>query len=102
MAKNHIGNVSDLKPGETKLLILEGKSILLANIGGDYYAIGAECTHMGCNLIEGNRVSSDVIECQCHNSQFNLKTGAVITGPATEPEPAFKVEKEGEDLFISL
>jgi nitrite reductase/ring-hydroxylating ferredoxin subunit len=31
--------------------------------------------------------------CQCHGSRFDITTGAVITGPATEPLNAYEVQE---------
>ncbi|GAB1398969.1 hypothetical protein MASR1M66_04210 [Aminivibrio sp.] len=30
-----------------------GKSILIANVNGEYYAMGNICTHRGCSLSDG-------------------------------------------------
>jgi 3-phenylpropionate/trans-cinnamate dioxygenase ferredoxin component len=35
--------------------------------------------------------------CQCHGSRFDVTTGAVITGPATEPLHLYDItEADGE------
>ena len=33
--------------------------------------------------------------CQCHGSRFDITTGAVISGPATEPLELYEVREEG-------
>jgi nitrite reductase/ring-hydroxylating ferredoxin subunit len=89
----------DLKPNQTKPVNVNGKPVLLANIGGEYYAIGNKCTHMGCTLTDGE-LKEEVIQCSCHGSRFNVKTGKVISGPAALPEPTFEVKAEDGKILI--
>jgi len=80
---------------------LGGKKIVISNLNGTFYAIGAKCTHVGCNLSNGKMEGERVI-CPCHGSIFDLKTGEVIRGPAETPEPSFKVKVENGELMIDL
>ncbi len=41
----------------------------------------AICTHMGCTVAP----KGAELDCPCHGSRYNIKTGAVLNGPATEP-----------------
>ncbi|MBC3844289.1 Rieske (2Fe-2S) protein [Streptacidiphilus sp. 4-A2] len=65
---------------------------------GAYKAFSAVCTHAGC-IVDG--VSNGVIQCPCHGSQFNIATGAVVTGPATSALPAKTVTVTGGKLVVS-
>lgn len=49
------------------------------------------CTHRGGPLHEG-RVAGRCVECPWHQSRFDLRTGAVVQGPATAPQPAYEVD----------
>jgi len=42
----------------------------------------ARCTHQGCTC---NDVRNRRIECPCHGSQYGIRTGKVLRGPATRP-----------------
>jgi nitrite reductase/ring-hydroxylating ferredoxin subunit len=77
----------------------QGRKILLANVDGQYYAIGGICTHLGCILSDG-KLSGDKIQCPCHGSVFNIKTGEVIQGPARKPEPTYKLKIEGDQILL--
>jgi nitrite reductase/ring-hydroxylating ferredoxin subunit len=94
-------SVNDLKPGEKLGLVLNGKPVLLVNLENEYYAIGGKCTHWGCMLIDGTLVDSG-IRCKCHGSTFELKTGAVIKGPATKPEPSYRVKIENGEIYVEV
>ena len=75
----------ELASGQMKKVEAEGKIILLVNLQGEYYAIGNRCTHMGCMLSNGI-LKGDNVQCPCHGSTFNVKTGVVVKGPATESD----------------
>lgn len=88
-----MGTMAGVKTGD--------KSILVANLAGKYHAIGNVCTHMRCMLSNGT-LKEGTVECPCHGSVFDVKTGKVVKGPAKEPEPTFQVKVEGDDLMISI
>lgn len=48
---------------------------------------------MGCSLADTGTVVGDTIECQCHGSRFDLRTGRVARGPATFDQPAYDVRR---------
>jgi len=49
---------------------------------GLFRCFSARCTHQGCSC---NAVRDRRIHCPCHGSQYGLRTGAPVQGPATEP-----------------
>lgn len=65
---------------------------------GEFKAFSATCTHQGCKV---TKIESGVIKCPCHNSEFDITTGAVTTGPAKQPLPAKTVTVSGESLTIA-
>ena len=100
MSKILVAKVSDIKPGELKGVSAGDKDILLANVEGNFFAIGDICTHMGCKLSGGVIADTKIVECPCHASQFDLTTGAVIKGPAKSPEMKFEVIVEGDNIYV--
>lgn len=59
----------------------QGGTVLLTRNGGTVTGLNARCTHQGCTVAP----QGATLNCPCHGSQFQPGTGAVITGPATEP-----------------
>jgi len=96
-----VAKVGELASGDIKLVEADGKMIVLLNVEGDLYAIDDECTHTACSLSDGS-LENDVIECNCHGSQFNVKTGDVQAGPADEPVPTYPVQVDGDTVYVSL
>jgi len=87
-------HVSDVAPGQTYLVHLDGQGVAVFNMDGTFYATQAECTHEGGPLNEG-KVGDETVTCPWHGSCFNLKTGAVLHGPARQPIQTFKVTIDG-------
>ncbi len=100
MALFTVASTADLKPNQMKAVNANGKPILLANLEGKYYAIGNKCTHMQCTLTNG-QLEGDVVQCSCHGSRFNVKTGKVVGGPAAFPEPKYEVRVEGDKVLVN-
>jgi nitrite reductase/ring-hydroxylating ferredoxin subunit len=91
---------NDLLAGKMKLVEVNGIPILLANIEGEYFAIENKCTHRGCKLSNGTLIGK-IVKCKCHGSSFNVKTGEVVHGPASKPEPKYIVKIEGDEILVS-
>ena len=100
MAFVSAASTSKLKPDEMMAVNVNGKPVLLVNLDGTYYAIGNICTHMGCPLSSGT-LKGETVECVCHGSTFDLKTGKVVRGPAEKPEPWYEVKVEKGKILIS-
>ena len=58
--------------------------ISVARVAGALYGFDDLCTHDSCPLSAG-LLEGTVIMCQCSGCRFELTTGAVVNGPATEP-----------------
>jgi nitrite reductase/ring-hydroxylating ferredoxin subunit len=78
--------------------ILKGQEVAIFNVGGELYATQATCTHRGGPLCEGSLVG-DIVTCPWHGSQFNVRTGEVVHGPADEPLETFRVEVKDGKIF---
>ncbi len=99
MAFMNVASTADLKPNQMKAVNAGGKPILLVNLEGEYFAIGNICTHMGCSLANGS-LKGETVQCACHGSIFNVKTGQVVGGPALKPEPKFVVRVEDGKIML--
>lgn len=67
--------------------------------GGDYFVLADQCTHGPGNLSEGT-VIDGAIECPFHQGRFDLKTGAPVYPPCTEPVRAWTARVVDGDIFI--
>ncbi len=58
------------------------KVVVTQPAAGQFKAFTAVCTHMGCTVAS---VSNGTINCPCHGSQYSIKDGSVVGGPAPAP-----------------
>lgn len=91
----------DLQEGHMKLLHVNGRRIALARAGGSYCAIEDGCTHRGASLAGGVLVGGTV-HCLWHGSQFDVSTGKVVCGPATQPVQRFIVRVEKGAVLLEI
>ncbi len=94
-----VAQTTDVPQGGMFLVELEDEDIAIANIGGTYYAFGAECTHAGGPLDEGD-LEGETLTCPWHGGQFDVKTGEVLGPPPQEDIPTYQVKVEGTDIKI--
>lgn len=86
-------------PGATPMgglaLVVSGdRKIAVANVGGELRGFDDTCTHRGCSLAQGT-LEGTVVTCPCHGSQFDVTSGAVVRGPATEPVAVVDLDPVG-------
>jgi ferredoxin-NADP reductase/nitrite reductase/ring-hydroxylating ferredoxin subunit len=78
---------------------VHGENICVVNFEGKYYAISNICTHEGGPLADGTLEGFEV-ECPWHGSKFDVRTGEVMSPPASEPEPTYQVKVDGNSILI--
>jgi nitrite reductase/ring-hydroxylating ferredoxin subunit len=79
----------------------EGLTVAVFNLEGSFYVTDDACTHGPGSLSEGF-IDGDVIECNFHNGQFDIKTGEVVSPPCMVPVRTYPVTVEGGTVFIEV
>lgn len=83
-------------------LSIDGLDIVVAHADGGWFAVEDRCTHAGCAFSEDAQLHGLEIVCNCHGSEFDIRTGAVRRGPAERPVRAFPMRVVGDRLEIDL
>jgi nitrite reductase/ring-hydroxylating ferredoxin subunit/uncharacterized membrane protein len=78
-----VADEDELEAGHMKLLRVNGRRIALARTAEGYCAFEDHCTHRGGSLAGGVLVGTTV-QCLWHGSQFDVRSGSVLCGPARE------------------
>jgi 3-phenylpropionate/trans-cinnamate dioxygenase ferredoxin component len=103
-----IAAIDQVPPGTMKSFKVMDREILIANVGGKFYAIGNKCTHRGGNL-SGGKLEGNIVTCPRHGARFDLTTGKNLAGPGIGPlrikvadEPVFELKTEGAKLQVKF
>lgn len=89
-------------PDPGKLLVeVDGRLVALFHVGGQFYALDDVCTHDGGPLAEGDLRGYE-IACPRHGARFDIRTGAALSMPATQPTVAHDVKVEGDQVHVRL
>ncbi len=96
-------SISELAPGEMRMVEWEDLEIGVFNCAGTVLAIEDRCSHDDGTLIDGELdQAACTIECPRHGSVFDLRTGKPMTLPAYVPVDAFPVIIEDETIKLEV
>jgi len=87
MAQNdfvEVAKVNEIPDGKMKHVEVDRKEVLIANVGGKFYAISDRCGHMNALLSMGN-LTGNTVTCPFHGSKFDVITGRKLTEPILTP-----------------
>lgn len=103
-----IANTSDVLVGHKLKVTLEGKDIMLTNLGGTYYAMDNTCPHMGGSLSDG-RIEGTSIVCPRHGAAYDIVTGQAVKDAKilfitskVHNVHIYPVKVEETEIFINL
>ena len=94
-----VASAADVREGEPIAAVADDTPVLLIRDAQGMHALHARCSHRGCSLSEGD-LEGHVITCSCHGSQFDIRDGSVVRGPATAEQPILDVREEGGRLMV--
>jgi nitrite reductase/ring-hydroxylating ferredoxin subunit len=95
-AAGALTTTSDIPVGSGKIFPSQ-QVVVTQPASGEFKAFSAVCTHMGCIV---SQISDGTIDCPCHGSQYSIKTGAVVGGPAPRPLPAKQIKVTGDSIIL--
>jgi len=93
-----IAEPNEVPPGGRKSVVVDDLPALLIRVGDDYYCIEDTCTHDGQAMTEGP-IADHEITCPRHGARFDIRTGAALCMPATEPVATFAVEVRDDGVY---
>jgi Rieske Fe-S protein len=91
-------HVGELKPNGGKIFRFGSRpGILIRTAEGEYRAMSAVCTHLGCTVQYRGDMKN--VWCACHNGMYDLN-GRNISGPPPRPLQSFDVQVHGDEIFV--
>ena len=87
--------------GKPVKLSKSGKDICVARVGNEVFAIEDNCSHQDAALSEGEQ-NGYKIECWLHSAEFDLRTGAALTPPASHAVKTYPVLVDGNNVVVEI
>jgi 3-phenylpropionate/trans-cinnamate dioxygenase ferredoxin component len=96
-----IASVAELPQGERLFIEAAGRSIVIFNLAGNFYAIGDVCSHDSGPVGDGEIEEHEII-CPRHGARFDIRTGKATSLPAVVDIPSYPVRVMGDMIEIGL
>ncbi len=93
--------LSELVQGKPVKVEKDGKTICVARVGDEVFAVDDTCSHSDASLSEGD-VTDFKIECWLHGAEFDLRTGEALTPPAVAPLHTYGVHVDGDSVTVEI
>jgi cytochrome b6-f complex iron-sulfur subunit len=90
--------LGELKPNSSKIFRFGSRpGLLLLAADGEYHAMSATCTHLGCTVQYRNDLHQ--VWCACHNGIYDLG-GRNVSGPPPRPLESLQVHVRGDEVVV--
>lgn len=89
-----VASVADVQAAGSVVVEASSGPLLLAYSDGSVVAHTAVCTHQQCTIAASGL-------CPCHQSRFNVTTGAVEKGPAQRPLAQENITVSGGQVYLT-
>lgn len=96
-----VASTADVPATGCLLVDLGGVEIVIAQVGTQYFAVDAICTH-GAGMLDEGGLDGFEIECPLHAGRFDVRTGEPTVPPAVDPLRRYDVMVEGDNIFLSV
>ena len=108
-----VGTIEQVSPSTMTVVDLDGRDIVVANIGGSYYAFSDRCTcvshfagHSGSDAesfghLSDGKLEESAVVCPLHSTVFDLKSGTPVSGFGEIPINTYEVQLQGDELHVS-
>jgi 3-phenylpropionate/trans-cinnamate dioxygenase ferredoxin subunit len=112
-----VGQAADLAPGGRLIVVVEGRSIGVFNVGGELFALRDTCPHQGGPLCQGTLSGlltastpgryryerpGEVLRCPWHGWEFDIRTGCSLVDPERWRVRTYPVSVAGDQVFLEV
>lgn len=94
-------NADQIAPGAALKVEIGDLALAVFNVDGRFFVTDDACTHGPGSLSEGY-IEDDVVECNFHNGQFNIRTGEVVSPPCMVPVKTYPATVVGGRVTIEI
>lgn len=93
-------SAGDLPPGRSAEVTIDGRSVALFNVGGEFFALENRCPHRGGPLGQGF-LDGKTVFCPWHDWQVDVASGECLNVPGARVR-RFPVRVEGSDVLVDV
>jgi nitrite reductase/ring-hydroxylating ferredoxin subunit len=97
-----VAAVVDVPAGWILKVKVGSREVALARSGDEFYAMDNSCPHAGGPLGDTRLKEDCFVECPWHNSVFDVRSGAVVRGPARKELRSYDVTVRDGMVFVAL
>ena len=92
-------STGDVAVGTAIKVERQGLELAVFNIEGEFYVTDDHCTH-GPGSLSAGFIEGDIVECNFHQGQFNIRTGEVVLPPCFVPVKTYPtVVRDGKVII---
>ncbi|MEO7522154.1 MAG: Rieske (2Fe-2S) protein [Gemmatimonas sp.] len=100
-AYQRAARLSDISSGlPLGVTLPDGSRVCLVRDGERVYAMADRCPHREFALSSGDLVAPCILECPWHGARFDVRSGRMVQGPATDGLTMFSVRLAGDEVFV--
>lgn len=92
---------ADEIPEDEGLQVMTIPPVSVFAVDGEYFCIDDTCTHETVSLADG-WVEDCIVECTLHFAKFDLRTGKVVSPPASEPVAVHPIAVIDGEVYVAV
>lgn len=96
------GNRADVKPDIVLGVKVCGRELALYDVDGEVLATTDHCPHANCMLSQSGEPLDGIVECACHGSSYDIRTGENVNPPFSFPLATYPVVLQGDVVMVEL
>ena len=82
------------------VVLPDGRRVCLVREGNAVHAVDDRCPHRDFAISGGDLVEPCVLECPWHGARFDVRTGAVLSGPSTDSLGTYPVQVADGEVLV--
>lgn len=95
-----VGSVDDFTVGKARRIDFGGRFVAVWRLEDGFFAIEDSCPHAAASLASGLLEEDYVVACPRHGSQFDLRSGRLISLPAVRGVRSYAVKVEDGVVMV--
>lgn len=92
-----VATEAEIPPNTGKVVSFNGEKVFIINKDGEYHAMSAICTHLGCTVQW--KPDEQLVWCACHNARYDTE-GNIISGPQPRALAPYNLSVQDGNLIL--